>query len=140
MLSPFLTLPQVEMHFKDQFAEVFAGVNVLPMNTTTPFSPFTSCIININCKTKSHRDTRDFEGCLVLPIGKFEGGELCLKEPRISIKARPGDMIVFDSVHYTHFNRPYSGERGSLVLHADSAIKSFITTNARYWAKQGGYH
>ncbi|KAM5541947.1 hypothetical protein V8D89_004257 [Ganoderma adspersum] len=58
---------------------------------------------------------------LVLPVGSFSGGELCLEEPGLVVPLRSGDFFVFPSYRVTHFNLHYSGARASLVCHSDKA-------------------
>jgi hypothetical protein len=89
--------------------------------------PFTGIVININVATLGHRDRKDKRICLVLPIGDFTGGELCLYEPGLVIALRPGDLVIFPSYRYTHFNLDYEGLRSSLVLHSDKEGDRWLT-------------
>lgn len=44
---------------------------------------------------------------------------LKMYEPKLLIETRNGDVVVFFSHKYTHFNLLYSGTRGSIVIHGD---------------------
>lgn len=99
--------------------------SILPYGEASPVFPFSGVVVNMNVCTKSHRDPMDRTVCLVMPIGDFEGGELCLVEPRMVVELQNGDWLVFQSKHVTHFNLPYQGKRASMVLHSDS--------HGQYW-------
>jgi hypothetical protein len=66
-------------------------------------------VININVYTKAHRDSGDRHLCLVIPIGHFEGGGLCLLENGLVLELRNGDIAIFRSSEVTHFNLDYRG-------------------------------
>lgn len=68
-----------------------------------------------------------------MPIGDFDGGELCLMEPGLVLPLRGADSIVFLSSALTHFNLHYNGERGSIVLHTDKAMSKW-TEGRNGWA------
>lgn len=108
---------------EDRFPELTVTISALarltPGNDRAPAYPFSGFVINLNSYTKVHRDGLDLGGCLVMAIGKFAGGELCLYEPGLVILLRSGDFVIFPSHQITHFNRPYTGQRASLVCHTD---------------------
>lgn len=58
---------------------------------------------------------------MVVPIGSFAGGEICLVEPGLVLPLRSGDAVVFPSMDFTHFNLPYTGTRASLVFKSDAS-------------------
>lgn len=39
---------------------------------------------------------------------------------------RTGDILMFESCSITHFDMPYTGYRGSLVLQTDAAMKRYV--------------
>jgi len=84
--------------------------------------PFLSLVFNINVVTKCHRDGKDKDFCLVLPIGDFLGGELVMMETGLVVEVLQGDFTVFSSAKITHFNLHYQGRRASVVLHTDEAM------------------
>ena len=57
--------------------------------------------------------------CIVIPFGEWQGGEICIYELGLVIKLKAGDILVFPSWRFTHFNLHFCGLRGSLVLHSD---------------------
>ena len=81
--------------------------------------PFTGLVVNINAYTLGHRDSKDFILCILIPIGDFVGGEICLYEPGLVFPVTNGDFFAFNSPRATHFNLPYTGQRASLVLESD---------------------
>ncbi|OSD07737.1 hypothetical protein PYCCODRAFT_1352482, partial [Trametes coccinea BRFM310] len=87
--------------------EIAVFVDILPGKTASPSYPFSSFVINFNVMTKVHRDHGDLLACLVLPIGCFRGGELCLAEPGLVAKRHSGDVAIFQSFRISHFNLPY---------------------------------
>jgi hypothetical protein len=91
----------------------------LPNAENATAHPFTGIVININVATLGHRDRKDKMICLVLPIGDYIGGELCLYEPGLVLQLKSGDMVIFPSHKYTHFNMDFEGIRASIVLHSD---------------------
>ena len=91
----------------------------LPGHASSPCYPFAGFVINLNVSTKVHRDAKDHLICLVLPVGNFIGGELCLVEPGLVLPLRSGDMTIFPSQDISHFNLTYQGARASLVCHTD---------------------
>ncbi|KAJ8584819.1 hypothetical protein M405DRAFT_717716, partial [Rhizopogon salebrosus TDB-379] len=88
--------------------QVLAEVTTeLPCNDGSPVHPFLSLVFNLNAFTKGHRDSGDLDLCLVLPIGKFQGGAIALKEPGLVVELQQGDFIAFQSGKVTHFNTHY---------------------------------
>ena len=110
---------QIQSHFPEVYGELEMVAEALPGGQHHPQHPFSGLVININACSESHRDQNDFIACLVLPIGDFEGGELCLYEPGVVLPLQNGDIVFFLSFDITHFNLPYTGRRASMVLHTD---------------------
>lgn len=100
--------------------------DILPGNDIPSVYPFQSLVINFNVHTKAHRDSQDLTYCLVMPIGSFEGGELCMVETGLVVGLRSGDWIVFRSAEVTHFNMHFKGRRASLVMHTDRAMDKWL--------------
>ncbi|KAJ3917502.1 hypothetical protein F5877DRAFT_68173 [Lentinula edodes] len=94
----------------DMFQEILATADLLPLNDTSPASPFTSIVVNINVGTLAHRDKNDGYACICVTIGNPKGGELGMYEPKLLIETRNGDVVVFFS---------HNGTRGSIVIHGD---------------------
>ncbi|KAF8824192.1 hypothetical protein HHX47_DHR8000130 [Lentinula edodes] len=107
------------------FHEISATVDLLPLQDTSPASPFTSIVFNINVSTLAHRDKNDKSACICITVGNPQGGELDLYEPKLLLETCNRDVVVFHSDRYTHFNLPYSGTRGSIVIHADKTGVSY---------------
>ena len=71
--------------------------------------------------------------CVVIPIGDFEDGDLCLYEPGIVLSLRNGQAVAFPSCDITHFNLDYVGTRASLVLHTDKAFDQWTLNERNGW-------
>ncbi|EPS92782.1 hypothetical protein FOMPIDRAFT_24283, partial [Fomitopsis schrenkii] len=84
-----------------------ASIEELPGKQRPLVAPFSNLVVNLNVATKAHRDVMDKEFCLVLAIGDFDEGDLCLHEPGLVLGLRNGDLAVFRSANITHFNRHF---------------------------------
>ncbi|KAJ7504087.1 hypothetical protein B0H11DRAFT_1710380, partial [Mycena galericulata] len=91
----------------------------LPLNERSHAHPFGGFVFNVSVSTRGHRDEGDKLFCVVLPFGEWTGGELGLFEPKLLLRPRPWDAIIFPSCKITHFNLDFEGIRLSLVLHSD---------------------
>lgn len=101
-------------------------LDILPYFERTAAAPFLGFVVNINVMTMSHRDGKDLEVCVVMPIGNFEGGELVLAELGLVIELKNGEVIIFPSTILTHFNMHCRGTRASFVLHTDASAMNFV--------------
>ncbi|KAJ7611356.1 hypothetical protein DFH06DRAFT_936101, partial [Mycena polygramma] len=54
--------------------------DVLPMNASSPAYPFGGFVLNLRASTWGHRDEGDKTLCVVIPFGRYVGGQLCLYE------------------------------------------------------------
>ncbi|KAF4586308.1 hypothetical protein EYR38_010583 [Pleurotus pulmonarius] len=95
------TLLPKEYNIEKIFAEF------LPGDEVSPVFPFSGVVVNLNVQTIEHCDGMDTLMCLVLAIGSFRDGDICLREAGLRLQLRNGDWLVFDSKNITHFNMPY---------------------------------
>jgi hypothetical protein len=95
---------------------------VLLSKATSLTSPFLSLVINLNICSEAHRDAKDKDLCLVLPIRNFMGGSLVLKEQGLVLDLVNGDFVVFRLAETTHFNLDYEGSQALFMLHTDRAM------------------
>lgn len=116
---------QLESRLPDEYQVISQVASILPENAFPPCYPFTSIVLNINVKTRVHRDTCDRHFCLVMPMGNFQGGSLALVEPGLVLDLRQGDFAVFRSCDISHFNLDYVGHRASLILHSDQDMETW---------------
>ncbi|KAH9911249.1 uncharacterized protein B0H18DRAFT_854571, partial [Fomitopsis serialis] len=93
----------------NEYERLEATASILPDNNASAVHPFVALAVNLNVVTRAHRDAQDDRVCLVLPIGDFNGGELCIVEAGLVIPLRHADFIVFPSCEFTHFNLHYTG-------------------------------
>ncbi|KAJ3728930.1 hypothetical protein C8R42DRAFT_716806 [Lentinula raphanica] len=73
-------------HHSDFFEDIEAEIDIVPLYDSTPARPFRSVVVNLNYSTTAHRDKGDRSGCIVLVIGDFAGGDLCLYEPKLTLE------------------------------------------------------
>lgn len=115
--------------------------SVLPADGFSPVFPFSGFVININACTKIHRDTRDLKLCLVMALSGngCVGGDLCLKEAGVRLQLRCGDMVIFPSDKFSHFNTHFRGERVSLVFHTDLSGEVWVE-HRNHWKENVYMH
>ena len=106
---------------------------VLPGNDHSPVHPFLSLVINLNVTTIGHRDKQDKGLCVVLALGDFEGGDLCLYEPGLVLSLQNGHFVAFPSNRVTHVNLHVTGRRASIVLHTDKRMEDWTDGERNGW-------
>ncbi|KAK7433815.1 hypothetical protein VKT23_020531 [Stygiomarasmius scandens] len=111
---------------------ITSASSALPMTVNTVTDPFPSFVLNVGVMCEPHRDINDLAGCIIIPIGHFEGGELMLVEPKLVAEIGHGDVVAFNSADFTHGNLPFRGERASLVIQMDRAATSY-QENGQFW-------
>lgn len=134
-------------HLPKLYDKISWVVEAVPYKEASPAYPFTGFVININVRTQGHRDGMDHDSCLVMALGDFEGAEICLYEPRLVFELKNGDFVIFPSQKITHFNTDFTGIRGSLVCHSDSALAQSLRDkthrgykgNPEYEQQRSGY-
>ncbi|HVB54964.1 MAG TPA: hypothetical protein VNE63_00835 [Candidatus Acidoferrales bacterium] len=96
-----------------QRAEVEKGPRWQLANTA-----FTTIYIIKNLRSACHADHGNLPGVMsvLMPMGKFTGGELILARWRIAIAFKPGDLLLFDP-QQLHGNLPFEGERLSAIFY-----------------------
>ncbi|KAJ7695870.1 hypothetical protein B0H16DRAFT_1224749, partial [Mycena metata] len=92
------------IHLITTIVEHHIYVTKLPLNERSLAYPFGGFVINVSVSTRGHRDRFDKLFCVVIPFGKWTGGELCLFEPGFVFKLHPWDILIFPSCDITHFN------------------------------------
>ncbi|KAI0734082.1 hypothetical protein C8Q72DRAFT_810169 [Fomitopsis betulina] len=102
--------------------------------------PFLSPVINLNIVTLAHRDHQDKSMCIVLVVGDYEGGELCLYEPGLVLPLSNGDFAAFSSSCVTHYNLHFTGQRTSIVLHTDKEINKWMNSGHNSWETNQHFH
>ncbi|KAE9391913.1 hypothetical protein BT96DRAFT_831309, partial [Gymnopus androsaceus JB14] len=65
----------------DLFKNLSASVDLLPGNDASSISLFTSLVFNINSNTFAHLNPKDEAGCVVITVGRPQGGDLVMYEP-----------------------------------------------------------
>ncbi|KAI0057701.1 hypothetical protein BV25DRAFT_1811966, partial [Artomyces pyxidatus] len=113
-------------HLPDIYSELCVYVDHLPQAAYSPVYPFGGFVINVSACTRAYCGNKDDTICVVAAFGDWEGGELCLYEPGLVFKMRPGDILIFPSGRLTHFNLHFTGMRGSLVLSTDRSSRQWV--------------
>jgi hypothetical protein len=99
---------------------------IIPLNEVPGTYPFPGCVINIQAATIAHWDGGDKIICIVIPFGDFKDGRIVLWELGMVVEMYEGIILGFSSSNITHFNLHFQGCRGSIVLHADKEMDSWI--------------
>lgn len=134
------TINQLEGVLPIEYERLEATASVLPDYNISAVHPFVGLVLNFNIATCAHRDSKDDGICLVVPVGEFVGGDLCLVEPGLVLPLRHGDFAVFPSCEVTHFNLPYSGRRCSIVLQTDREMSKWTAEDRNGWAANSFFH
>jgi hypothetical protein len=95
--------------------------------------PFANFILNLGAEMDSHIDPMDDGLCTIIPFGDWQGGELCLVQPRLVFQLRSGDFVSFLLDNIAHFNFQMSRLRGSIVLSTDRMMKGRVE-NRNEWS------
>lgn len=127
------SLDKIQGVLPNEYQNLSLHADSLPGNAHTIAYPFLSVVVNLNVATLGHRDSKDKGLCVVIVIGDFENGELCLYEPGLVVPLRSGDFLVFPSARITHYNVHYSGCRASIVLHTDREIDKWTNQQRNGW-------
>jgi len=89
------------------------------MNNHNPKFKFNSVYITKNCLSKPHVDSGNVEKSIIVSIGKFEGGNLYVKENDLTttlfnIKE---NSLEFDGRKHVHYTQEFTGTRYSLIFY-----------------------
>ncbi|EDR09746.1 uncharacterized protein LACBIDRAFT_326329, partial [Laccaria bicolor S238N-H82] len=82
----------VEKYLPEEYEALRISVDLLPSNDMSPTYPFGGVVLNFNVSTLVHRDWKDLNVCLVMPISACQGGALVLHELGIVVECQSGDM------------------------------------------------
>ena len=75
---------------------------------------WTNIMINKNFETQPHRDANNIGVSGIIGLGDYQGGEINVEgQGDIDIWHRP---LVFNGSKLTHYTKPFTGERWSLVF------------------------
>jgi hypothetical protein len=109
-------------HLPTFYAKQWAAVEKIP-HWRLGNTAFTTIYVAKNFRTAYHRDTGNMRGVMsvLMPMGRFTGGELILPRWRIAIAFMPGDLLLFDP-QQLHGNLPFEGERLSAIFYCDRLI------------------
>ncbi|KAJ7228003.1 hypothetical protein B0H12DRAFT_1030155, partial [Mycena haematopus] len=66
----------LQQRFPKEYEQLSIYCDALPMNAASPAYPFGGFVLNLRVSTSAHRDHGDKDLCVVIPFGKFEGGQL----------------------------------------------------------------
>jgi len=78
---------------------------------------FNSVQINKNTNCKSHKDGKNIGYSIIIGLGDYIGGELCIEKPddvhEININKK---FLIFDGSKYTHWTNDFINDRYSLIF------------------------
>ncbi|KAJ7509215.1 hypothetical protein B0H11DRAFT_1791472, partial [Mycena galericulata] len=94
----------LKSYLPGDYSDIQIWVESLPLDASSPSYPFGGFVINVAACTWAHRDKGDKRLCFTIPLGSFTGGQLCLFEVGLSFNLKQGDILVFPSCDFTHFN------------------------------------
>ncbi|KAJ7199546.1 hypothetical protein B0H12DRAFT_997032, partial [Mycena haematopus] len=100
---------QIYLHRPRLAERLDAYVMLLPHNAACPWAPFGGIVVNFNACSDAHRDKFDLENrCVVMPLPQnCRGGALVLQEARLVLDLHLGNVVLFPSGRFTHFNLHY---------------------------------
>lgn len=116
----------ISKHLPDEYHQIRAFVDVLPLNEHPTSYPFPGFVLNLQVSTEGHRDSGDSTICVVIPFGSWMEGGIVLHEARLLLDLSAGDVLIFPSYKITHFNLHFEGVRFSVVMHSDRHGKSWV--------------
>jgi hypothetical protein len=113
-------------HLPEAYNDIATYCNLLPYNYTPPTYPFPGVVANLQVATNIHKDVSDNTMCIVLPWGRYRGGECVLDEVGLVLDLPSGCPVFFPSFDLAHFNLHFTGFRGSIVFHSDKEGLSWV--------------
>lgn len=75
---------------------------------------YLSIQVNQNYQTKPHKDNGNKGISAIIGFGDYTGGELVIDNTEVDIKDR---LVFFDGSVLTHYTKPFTGKRYSIVFH-----------------------
>ncbi|KAK7033791.1 multidrug resistance-associated protein 1, partial [Favolaschia claudopus] len=108
----------LKAYLPEKYDEIKIVADCLPFGGSSPAYPFTGFVLNISSCTWAHRDG-DKIMCFVIPLDRFQGGQLGQIEIGFCFDLQMGDVLAFPSCDITHFNCHFTGRRVTVVLHTD---------------------
>jgi hypothetical protein len=84
-----------------------------------PNFEFTEIQINYNWKSPPHKDRLNYGESLIIALGDYQGGELVIEkdEDEDEIHDINCKFLKFNGGKYTHYTKPWKGNRLSLVFY-----------------------
>ena len=80
---------------------------------------YLSIQVNQNCQTNAHKDNGNVGLSAIIGFGDYSEGDLVVEDIPVSIKNR---IVFFDGSLYTHWTKPFTGNRYSIVYHTPNRI------------------
>lgn len=86
---------------------------------------------NVTTINKLHVDVRDLDWCLVLPFGKFSGGEIDLQYLNSKVLAQRGDLYLLRSNRVYHNVYPCTTRQSLVFTNHRSVIQRFTVIDTQ---------
>lgn len=80
-----------------------------------PDHRWTSVTLNHNVVCKPHKDARNDGLTMIIGLGDYTGGELCIEGQDIDINHKPH---YFNGFLHEHYNRAFTGDRWTLMFYS----------------------
>ncbi|KAK6989043.1 hypothetical protein R3P38DRAFT_2403674, partial [Favolaschia claudopus] len=93
----------LKAYLPEKYDEIKIVADSLPFGGSSPAYPFTGFVLNVSSCTWAHRDGGKIM-CFVIPLDRFQGGQLGQIETGFCFDLQMGDVLAFPSCDITHFN------------------------------------
>jgi hypothetical protein len=91
---------------------------------------FTTIAVTNGISNVLHADRNDGGLTWVIPLGDWEGGDLCIPQEGIRVAVRPGDAIAFQANFIAHFSSKIQwGNHLALTCFTDRNMLFPVTKN-----------
>ena len=88
-----------------------------------PNFEFTEIQINYNWQSPKHKDTLNYGESLIIGLGDYQGGELVIEKDEDEIHDINCKFLKFNGAKYTHYTKPWKGDRLSIVFYNINSSK-----------------
>lgn len=123
--KPYISVCQLELHLPELMGQHEELYSSLGPAFKLGSAPFCMTVLNIQPATCGHCDHSDMVDsiCLVLALGDYQGGELCLFEAGLVLELAHGSFVAICSKRDVHFNLDFVGQRLSFVFTSDQTLQ-----------------
>lgn len=96
---------------------------------------FTTVSVTYGASNILHADKNDGGLTWVVPLGEWEGADLCIPQEQRKVEVRPGDIVAFQANFLGHFNSEIlSGNRLAITCFTD---RNILNRALSWWRVNG---